>query len=125
MVRRFAAQEDLEAAVALERLDHRFDWDELWRRHADYWSLEAVLERQRFEAAAGRFHIQDGFRIVCDGQINGKDCGNNIGVAPLPDTNDGLCEQCRWRGVEFPPRIYMTPDGIYAMTADGLQIVRR
>lgn len=125
MVRRFESPEDV--AVAVQRADHRFDWKELWKRHRDYWLPEAVAERERFERNAGGLHIQDGFRIVCDGQVDGHDCENVIGVAEtFPfDTHDGLCEQCRWRGVDFPPRIHMTPDGIYAMTAEGPQIVRR
>lgn len=123
MVRRFETAEDV--AVAVQRADHRFNWDELWKRHADYWLLEAVAERGRFETAAGRFHVRDDFRLVCDGQVDGHDCGNNIGLAPIPDAHDGLCEQCRWRGVDFPPRIHMTPDGIYAMTAEGPRIVMK
>lgn len=116
--------------------DARWDWPELWRRHQEYWTV-GVEERDRFEKAvregkgaqnlAQTFHVQDGFRITCDGQVDGDDCGNVIGYADTFkfDTHDGLCEKCRRNRADFPPRIHMTPDGIYAMDVAGPRIVPR
>lgn len=136
MVRRAVAEID-SGEPRGPRPDFRFDWKWLWKAHEEYWSPEAIECRERFAKLASSraakadgiitieraFHIADSFRIVCDGQIDGKDCGNVIGYPPLPETHDGLCERCRRTKVIFPPRIAMTPDGIYAMTDDGPKIV--
>ena len=107
--------------------DPRFDMDELWKRHEEYWSHEAVEQRARFERDMGGLHIEDGFRIVCDGQVAGRDCGNVIGRADTFkfDTHDGLCEACRIGYAMFPPRVHMTADGIYAMLFDGPGVLPR
>lgn len=129
MVRKGIAEET--KVLPIVRPDPRFDMDRLWKEHARYWSDEGISCRQRFADAVHKttieeaFHIQDRFRIVCDGQVDGEDCGNVIGFAPLPDTHDGLCERCRNRNFAFPPRIAMTKDGIYAMTDDGPSIITK
>ena len=116
-----------EQAAPKPKYDFRFDWNDIWRRHQDFWSPERQAQIARFTQAAGRFHIQDQFRIVCDGQIDGHDCENVIGYDETFkfDTHDGLCQSCRAKGVDFPPRIHMTPDGVYAMTQYGPEIVPR
>lgn len=90
--------------------------ERLPREHAEYWSPEAVACRERFTRAAGMtaireaFHIRDDFRIVCDGILaDGSRCGNNVGMAPLPDDHDGLCEGCRANRRPHPPRVTMDP----------------
>lgn len=126
MVRKGIAEQIAEMSPE-PQVDHRFDMVQVWRRHQEYWLPEAVAERKRFEAQAGGLHIQDGFRIVCDGQVGGQDCGNVIGYAETFrfDTHDGLCASCRASYADFPPRYHMTPDGVYAMLPDGPGIIRR
>jgi hypothetical protein len=86
--------------------------ERLPREHAEYWSPEAVERRARWLADNKGFHIRDDFRIVCDGIVDGETCGNNIGMAPLPDGHDGLCERCRNRRIPFHPRITLDPNGV-------------
>jgi hypothetical protein len=95
--------------------------------HAEHWSSEAVACQQRFVGAVEKrtideaFHIRDGFRITCDAFPNGLDqpeCGNVIGIAPLPDDHDGLCQRCRSTQASFPPRIALSSEMIISSHTD-------
>lgn len=79
--------------------------------HAAYWSPEAVALRARAVGVEMQgFHIRDDFRIQCDAfQDDGTPCGNVVGMAPLPDDHDGLCEGCRANRRPHPPRVTMDP----------------
>lgn len=86
--------------------------ERLVRMHAEYWSPEWSAIRERYAKTVGRLHIRDDFRIVCDGIVDGKPCGNNIGMAPLPDDHDGLCERCRRSCRPYVPRITTSAEAV-------------
>lgn len=85
-----------------------------WKaEHAEYWSEENQARMKRFEVEAGGLHIQDDFRIVCDGiQVDGSECLNVICLPPPKDDHDGLCERCRRLRLPFRPRIHLTPERV-------------
>jgi hypothetical protein len=84
------------------------------KEHAEYFDPYSVAQREKWARDAVDLHIQEGFRIVCDGIVDGQECLNVIGYADsFPfDTHDGLCTRCRKERRPFPPRTNLDPNRV-------------